>query len=95
MSGAKARDRGSLILSKFGWCKSRVTEAFIINPYSIEEIADAISAALSLPQEERVARMQAMKAKVAGRNAFHWAVDLIKSVVDTEENIQPLVQPAW
>jgi trehalose-6-phosphate synthase len=85
-------NRGSLILSKFAGASRELTEAFIINPYSVEEIADAISAALALPEEERIARMQAMKAKVAGRNAFHWAADLIKSVVDTEENIQPGLQ---
>jgi trehalose-6-phosphate synthase len=82
--------RGSLILSKFAGASRELTEAFIVNPYSIEEMADAISNALSLPEEERIARMQAMKAKVAGRNAFHWAADLIKAVVETEDPTQGL-----
>jgi trehalose-6-phosphate synthase len=85
----QSANRGSLILSKFAGASRELTEAFIVNPYSIEEMADAILSALSLPMEERIARMQAMKAKVAGRNAFHWAADLIKSVVETDEGIQP------
>jgi trehalose-6-phosphate synthase len=79
-------EKGALILSKFAGASRELTEAFIINPYSIEEMADAISESLSLRMDERVARMQAMKAKVSSRNAFHWAADLIKAVIETEEN---------
>jgi trehalose-6-phosphate synthase len=91
----QSADRGSLVLSKFAGASRELTEAFIINPYSIEDIADAISSALALSKDERVARMQAMKAKVAGRNAFHWAADLIKSVVETDENVQPGLSTAY
>ena len=50
-------DRGSLILSKFTGASRELTDAFIINPYSIEEMADAIHAALTLAPEERFRRM--------------------------------------
>jgi trehalose 6-phosphate synthase len=80
--------RGSLILSKFAGASRELNEAFIVNPYSIEEMANAISAALSLSHEERTARMRSMKDKVEGRNAFHWASDLIKAVVETDEGLQ-------
>jgi len=84
----QAAHRGSLILSKFAGASRELTEAFVVNPYSIEDMADSIKASLSLSQEERTARMQAMKDKVEGRNAFHWASDLIKAVVETEEGLQ-------
>ncbi|MBC7691479.1 MAG: trehalose-6-phosphate synthase [Methylotenera sp.] len=73
-------DRGSLILSKFTGAASELKEAFIVNPYSTEEMADAISAALRMPAVERTRRMKAMREKVAGNNAFHWASDLIRTL---------------
>lgn len=74
-------DRGSLILSKFTGASRELTESFIVNPYSIEEMADALAAAISLPQEEKSRRMNAMKEKVEQNSALHWASDLIQSLL--------------
>ncbi|MCM2324756.1 MAG: trehalose-6-phosphate synthase [Oligoflexia bacterium] len=78
-------ERGSLILSKFTGASRELTEAFIVNPYSIEEMADAIAAALALPTEERTRRMLAMREKIRLHNAYQWASDLIQAVLKTEE----------
>jgi trehalose-6-phosphate synthase len=74
-------DRGALVLSKFTGASRDLTEAFIINPYSTEEVADAIHAALTLAPEERFSRMSAMREKVRVRNAFNWASNLIRAVI--------------
>jgi len=73
-------ERGALILSKFTGASKELTEAFVINPYSIEEMADAIARALNLPAKEKARRMKAMRAKVASHNAFHWASNLISTL---------------
>lgn len=73
-------ERGSLILSKFTGAAREFPEAFIVNPYSIEEMADALAAALSLSPAERVQRMQSMHEKVKARTAHHWANDLIHAL---------------
>jgi trehalose 6-phosphate synthase len=82
-------ERGSLILSKFTGASRELTEAFIVNPYSIEEMADAIAKALALSLPERTARMNAMKAKVASQNAYQWASSLIRALVTKGETAAP------
>ena len=84
-------DRGALILSKFAGASRELTEALVVNPYSIEEMADAIAAAIKMPVEERTRRMIAMKEKVQNHNAYHWASDLIGALVKKEE---PAAAPA-
>jgi trehalose 6-phosphate synthase len=85
-------EKGALILSKFTGACRELTEAFIVNPYSIEELADAIAAAIELPIEERIRRMDAMKEKIQSHNAFHWASDLIRTLLTKGEISTP--QPA-
>jgi trehalose 6-phosphate synthase len=75
-------ERGALVLSKFTGASRELTDAFIVNPYSIEEMAEAIAQALLLPAGERARRMRAMRAKVERHNAFHWASDLIRVLVN-------------
>lgn len=83
-------DRGSLILSRFAGASRELNEAFIVNPYNIEEMADAIAAALALPREERERRMLSMRKKVEGHNAFHWAADLIRSLANEVRAAPPV-----
>ncbi len=78
-------DRGSLVLSRFTGASRELTEAFIVNPYSTEEMADGLAQALSLSREEREVRMRSMRSKVEKHNAFHWASDLIQALLTKDE----------
>jgi alpha,alpha-trehalose-phosphate synthase [UDP-forming] len=78
-------ERGSLILSKFTGASRELTEALIVNPYAIEELADALAVAISMPIEERRKRMLAMKSKIETYSAFHWAADLIRALMTKED----------
>ena len=53
-------DPGVLILSRFAGAACQLTDAVLINPYSAEEMADAIVQALRMPREERIARWRKM-----------------------------------
>ncbi len=87
--------RGSLILSKFAGASRELTEALIVNPYSIEEMADALATAFSFSEEERSRRMRAMREKIENHNAFHWASDLVRALVsDVREETPVPVQEA-
>lgn len=86
-------EKGALILSKFTGASRELTEAFIVNPYSIEELADAMIAAVLLPTEERRRRMLAMKDKIESHSAFHWASDLIQALLQKEETPANLPLP--
>jgi trehalose 6-phosphate synthase len=65
-------DPGVLILSRFAGAASQLTEALLVNPYSADEISDAIAAALRMSREERVARWQALMDNVTSNNVALW-----------------------
>jgi trehalose 6-phosphate synthase len=92
-------ERGSLILSKFTGASRELTESFIVNPYSVEEIADAIASALRLTSEEKARRMTSMREKVQTRNAYKWAAELIEALIKKEDDqsmeIRPQRQVGW
>ncbi|MFH0771136.1 MAG: trehalose-6-phosphate synthase [Candidatus Omnitrophota bacterium] len=68
---------GVLILSRFTGAARELTDAVQINPYSIEEFADAIKSAVEMPVEERKRRMENMRKVVMENNIYRWAGNII------------------
>jgi trehalose 6-phosphate synthase len=68
-----AADPGVLILSKFAGAAEEMTEALIVNPYSIEETADVIRDALEMTLAERCERHGALLAGVQKHDAAAWS----------------------
>ncbi|CAA9403832.1 MAG: Alpha,alpha-trehalose-phosphate synthase [UDP-forming] [uncultured Ramlibacter sp.] len=70
-----ARDdgRGVLILSRFAGAAGELREALVINPYHVEETADALHAALVMPDAEQRERMASLRMTVREHNVFRWA----------------------
>jgi alpha,alpha-trehalose-phosphate synthase [UDP-forming] len=70
-----ARDdqQGVLILSRFAGAAREMTEALIVNPYHVEETADALHRAATMPVAEQRARMASLRATVREFNVFRWA----------------------
>src|SRR5208337_1546762 len=62
-------DPGVLILSSFAGAADELTEAVVVNPLDIEEVANAIHAALTMQADERLARHAALLAKVQSGSA--------------------------
>lgn len=65
-------DPGVLILSEFAGAVRQLSEAVLVNPYSPDELADAIQYALDMPREERIRRWQALYAKVRDEDVVWW-----------------------
>ena len=65
-------DPGVLILSQFAGAAAQLDKALLINPFSAEEISDAIALALAMPLEERIARWRALMANVAEEDVMWW-----------------------
>jgi trehalose 6-phosphate synthase len=74
---ARNDGRGVLILSRFTGASHELPDALIVNPYDTDALAQAIHTALTMPEEERQARMQRMRAVVRENNVYRWAGDLI------------------
>ena len=65
-------DPGVLILSEFAGAARQLTEAVLVNPYSPDEVADAIQLALNMPRQERIRRWQALYANVRDEDVMWW-----------------------
>jgi len=70
---ARDDEQGVLILSMFAGASRELTEALIVNPYDIEQCAEALHVALSMPEHEQRERMHAMRSYVSEFNIFRWA----------------------
>jgi trehalose 6-phosphate synthase len=70
-----ARDdlQGVLILSRFAGAARELSEALIVNPYHVEETADALNQAATMPAAEQRERMASLRSTVREFNVFRWA----------------------
>jgi trehalose 6-phosphate synthase/phosphatase len=64
---------GVLILSEFAGAAAELEGALVVNPYDVDEVANAIQEGLSMPVEERRSRMQALRRRVADYDSRAWA----------------------
>ncbi|MGA2590209.1 MAG: trehalose-6-phosphate synthase [Bryobacteraceae bacterium] len=74
---ARSDEQGALILSRFTGASHELADALVVNPYDTDELAQAIHTALTMPAEEKKARMQRMRAVVQENNVYRWAGNLI------------------
>jgi trehalose 6-phosphate synthase/phosphatase len=65
-------DRGVLILSEFAGAAEELKEAILVNPYDIDAVADSLHRALTMPDDERRARMLGLRHRVRGGNVQGW-----------------------
>jgi len=79
--GAREEETGVLILSQFTGASRELRDALIVNPYDIEQMAEAIRVALEMPLEEQKNRMRKMRELLKDRNIYRWASDLITAMV--------------
>jgi trehalose 6-phosphate synthase len=70
---AREDDDGVLIVSRFTGASRDLRDALLVNPYDIEDMADAIRRAVEMPTEERRGRMERMRAQVREHNIYRWA----------------------
>lgn len=70
-----ARDdlQGVLVLSRFAGAAREMPEALIVNPYHVEETADALYRAATMPSAEQRERMGSLRSTVREFNVFRWA----------------------
>ncbi|MFY9402833.1 MAG: trehalose-6-phosphate synthase, partial [Candidatus Omnitrophota bacterium] len=74
---SKSSLSGALILSRFTGASRELTDAILINPYSIEDFADAIKDALELSEEEKAKRMENMRKIISENNIYRWAGGIV------------------
>ncbi len=75
-------DRGVLILSTFAGAAMELSDALLVNPYDVQQVAGAIHKALEMPTEEQITRMQHMRTNVREYNIYRWAANLLSDLTE-------------
>ena len=93
---ARDDEQGVLILSRFTGAARELADAILINPYGVDEFADALHAALTMSPEEQQCRMRRMREQVAENNVYRWAGELLSEAGRMAETRQAeLEHPAY
>jgi len=70
---ARDDEQGVLMLSQFTGAARELVEALIVNPYDIQQCADAMDVALAMHPEEQRARMRSMRHLIREFDVYRWA----------------------
>jgi trehalose 6-phosphate synthase len=76
--------QGALVLSRFTGAARELTAALLVNPFSVDEMADAILQALTMTEDDRRRRMQKMRESVAANNVYRWAGKFLSALTKFE-----------
>ena len=79
---ARRDERGVLILSQFTGAARELRDALLVNPYDIDQTAEAIRAALEMEPEDKQLRMHRMRKYIKEHNIYQWAGNLITELVE-------------
>jgi trehalose-6-phosphate synthase len=99
---ARRDERGVLILSQFTGAARELRDALLVNPYDIDQTAEAIRAALEMEPEDKQLRMHRMRKVIKEHNIYRWAGNLITELCevrldapeDTQEKLRANVSVA-
>jgi trehalose 6-phosphate synthase len=79
---ARSDERGVLILSQFTGAARELRDALLVNPYDIDQTAEAIRVALEMEPEEKQLRVQRMRKTIKEHNIYRWAGNLITELCE-------------
>ena len=83
-------DPGVLVLSRFAGAAAQMREALIVNPFSQEDVADAIRRGLSMPSDERRRRWRALMEGVERDNVTAWRDNFVAALRDAQKVLRPV-----
>jgi trehalose-6-phosphate synthase len=75
-------ERGALILSTFAGASHELSDALLVNPYDVSQLADTIHRALEMSEEEQATAMGRMRHKVREHNIYRWAAHLLSDLTE-------------
>jgi trehalose 6-phosphate synthase len=78
-------DPGVLILSRFAGAAEELEEALIVNPYDLDDVANAMQRALKMPLAERLERHTALFQRVRTRDVKYWREQFLSTLSNTPQ----------
>jgi len=79
---ARRDERGVLILSQFTGAARELRDALLVNPYDIDQTAEAIRVAIEMEPEEKQMRVHRMRRVIKEQNIYRWAGSLITELCE-------------
>jgi len=73
-------DPGVPILSRFAGAAEQLVDALIVNPYNLEETADAIKTALDMDRSERIERYTRLMSVIRGYDSAAWCASFLATL---------------
>lgn len=80
---------GVLILSRFAGAAAQMKDALVVNPFSQEDVADAIRRALAMPLTERRTRWQRLMEGVLKDDVYAWRDDFVRRLEQARDSTPP------
>ncbi len=88
-AASQVDDPGVLILSHLAGAAETMREAIHVNPYNLDEVADALHRALSMDEAERRSRMVALRGRERRNSLEAW----VKSFLDASQRSRVEIEP--
>ena len=76
----RVNDPGVLVLSSFAGAGEMMHEALRVNPYETGNVADVLHRALTMPIDEREARMNSLRARERLNDVNSWTRAFLKNI---------------
>ena len=87
-------DPGVLILSRFAGAARQMTDALIVNPFSREELSEALARALAMERSERIRRWESLMDGVRSFDVKRWRDNFVQALLEAREATPISEQPA-
>lgn len=81
IAASLSSDPGMLVLSQFAGSAIDLTSALIVNPYDIDQVADAIKEGLEMSREDRITRIKQMSEMLDEKNIYDWAYTFLREAI--------------
>ncbi len=85
---------GVLVLSEFAGASAELAEALHVNPYDVDRTSEVYHHALTLPAEERKARMVGLRRRVTAYDVDHWTRSFLGALEATGVAASAATPPA-
>jgi trehalose-6-phosphate synthase len=73
-------EQGVLVLSRFTGAAAEIDDAILINPFNVDGVVAGLRRAVTMPPEERRARMQRMRRQLRRATIFDWLEAILARV---------------
>src|SRR3954449_99490 len=87
-------DKGALVLSEFAGAADELRQAYMVNPYDINGMKDAIVTAMRADRKDLARRMKAMRRTVAEHDVKDWARRFLDVLSDAKPLHHKQLRPA-